>query len=52
MDESDDWTTSTLEAEGLDARVLEGLAPHFEAWTAANVHAALIARHGKLVYER
>src|SRR5262245_6220119 len=52
MDESDDWTTSTPEAEGLDARVLEGLAPHFEAWTATNVHAALIARHGKLVYER
>lgn len=37
---------------GMDPALLEGLAPQFEAWTEANLHAALIVRHGKLVYER
>jgi CubicO group peptidase (beta-lactamase class C family) len=36
----------------MDGELLRGIAPHFEAWTDANAHAVLIARHGKLVYER
>ena len=57
MDESptdlhDGWNVSSPEAQGLDARILRGLAPQFEAWPQANVHAVLIARNGFLVYER
>lgn len=37
-------------AQGMDADLLAGLGPQFEAWTDANVYAALIVRHGKLVY--
>ena len=36
----------------MDAALLEGLAPQFESWTDANLHAALIVRYGKIVYER
>jgi CubicO group peptidase (beta-lactamase class C family) len=52
MDEQDGWHRSDPASEGLDPAVLAGLAPQFEAWTEANLHAALIVRHGKLVYER
>jgi CubicO group peptidase (beta-lactamase class C family) len=50
-DERDDWPRSDPANEGLEPEVLAGLAPQFEAWTEANLHAALIVRHGKLVYE-
>lgn len=36
---------------GLDEAVLAGLAPQFEGWTEANLHSALILRHGKLACE-
>ena len=36
----------------MDIELLSGLAPQFEAWPEANLHAALIAHRGKLVYER
>ncbi|MES2604462.1 MAG: hypothetical protein V4603_05955, partial [Pseudomonadota bacterium] len=36
----------------LDEGILAGLAPQFDSWGEANLHAALILRHGKLVYER
>lgn len=48
----DGWPVSSPEAEGLDAELLGGLGPQFEAWSEANAHAVLIASHGKLVYER
>jgi CubicO group peptidase (beta-lactamase class C family) len=48
----DGWNVSSPEAQGLDASILRGLAPQFEAWPEANVHAILMARHGSLVYER
>lgn len=51
-DAQDGWALSSPEAEGMDAAVLRGLGPHFDAWSEANLHAALIVRHGKLVYER
>jgi CubicO group peptidase (beta-lactamase class C family) len=36
----------------MNASVLSGLAPRFENWSDANLHAALMVRHGKLVHER
>jgi CubicO group peptidase (beta-lactamase class C family) len=39
-------------AGGLAADILGGLAPQFENWRDANLHAALMVRHGKLAYER
>jgi CubicO group peptidase (beta-lactamase class C family) len=50
--QDDGWETVPPEAVGMDSGVLAGLAPQFEAWTEANLHSALILRHGKLVYER
>lgn len=51
-DHDNDWTASDPEDQGMDTGLLEGLAPQFEGWADANLHAALIVRHGKLVYER
>ena len=51
-DLADGWPVSALGDQGLDADLLAGIAPQFEAWAEANVHAILIARHGHLVYER
>lgn len=48
---TDDWTLAKPEDAGLDGDVLAGLAQQFEAWREANLHAALIARHGKLAFE-
>jgi CubicO group peptidase (beta-lactamase class C family) len=48
----DGWALSTPEERGFNADILRGIGPHFEAWTEANAHAVVIARHGKLVYER
>ena len=36
----------------MNADVLSGLAPQFEGWREANLHAALMVRHGRIVYER
>ncbi len=48
----DGWAVGHPSDVGMNASLLEGLAPQFEAWTEANLHAALIVRNGKLVYER
>ncbi|MBB4566493.1 serine hydrolase domain-containing protein [Rhizobium leucaenae] len=46
------WALSIPEDHDFDTERLRTIGPHFEAWTAANAHAILIARHGKLIYER
>jgi CubicO group peptidase (beta-lactamase class C family) len=51
QDQDDGWVISRPEDESMDAVLLGGLAPQFDGWTDANVHAALIVRGGKLVYE-
>ncbi|MDL2405522.1 serine hydrolase [Rhizobium calliandrae] len=43
--------SSSPEEHGFDADRLREIGPHFEAWTEANLHAVVVARHGKLVYE-
>ncbi len=52
MQVGDDWVLMPPESAGMDAALLDGLAPQFESWHEANLHAALILRHGQLVYER
>jgi CubicO group peptidase (beta-lactamase class C family) len=52
LDAGDGWAVSAPEDEGLDAAALDGLEAQFTGWREANLHAALIARNGKLVYER
>ena len=51
-DQNDGWLIAPPEARGMNADVLSGLAPQFENWREANLHAALMVRHGKIVYER
>jgi CubicO group peptidase (beta-lactamase class C family) len=51
-DANDGWLIAPPEATGMNAEVLSGLAPQFENWREANLHAALMVRHGKIVYER
>ena len=48
---AEDWPAAAPEEAGLDSGILAGLAPQFEAWEEANLHAALIVRHGRLAYE-
>jgi CubicO group peptidase (beta-lactamase class C family) len=48
----DGWQVAAPEAVGLDPATLCGIGPRFKAWTAADVHAVLVIRHGKLVYEQ
>jgi CubicO group peptidase (beta-lactamase class C family) len=49
---ADGWVVASPESVGLDGDLIRGIGPHFESWTDTNAHAILIARHGKLVYER
>ncbi|HEX3860876.1 MAG TPA: serine hydrolase [Stellaceae bacterium] len=49
---SDGWLVAAPEQAGMDAKILCGIGPRFAAWPDANAHAVLVARHGKLVYER
>ena len=49
---SDEWDVATLDAVGLDPATLCAIGPRFQAWQEADVHSVLVARHGKLVYER
>lgn len=51
-DQNDGWLIAPPEARAMNADVLSGLAPQFESWSEANLHAALMVRHGKIVYER
>jgi len=48
---NDGWPTATPESVSLDGSRLCGIAARLAA-TNANVHAVLIARHGKLVFEQ
>ena len=48
---NDGWPTATPESVGLDGSRLCGIAARLAA-TSANVHAVLIARHGRLVFEQ
>ena len=47
----DGWPVAAPDAVGLDPAVLCGIGRRFAAWTEADVHAVLVIRHGKLVYE-
>jgi len=49
---NDGWQVAAPDAVGLDPATLCGMGPRFKAWTAANIHAVLLIRHGKLVYEQ
>ena len=52
-DEADDgWTVAAPEQEGLDPALICGIGPRLEALKEANAHGIVIARHGRLVYER
>jgi hypothetical protein len=48
----DGWVVRAPDADGMNGDLLSGLAPQFESWSDANLHAALVVRHGRLVYER
>jgi len=47
----DGWKVAAPATVGLDPVALCALVPRFDAWTAADVHAVLVARHGTLVFE-
>lgn len=51
-DPDDDWDVASPDDVGMKGDLLAGLAPQFEAWTEANLHAALMVRGGRLVFER
>lgn len=48
---ADGWKTAMAEAAGLDARRLAALTAAVRAWPELGVHAILIERSGRLVYE-
>src|SRR5215208_6911194 len=48
---SDGWTTATPESMGVDARRLATLTASVRAWPELGVHAVLIERSGRLIYE-
>ena len=48
---SDGWTTATAESMGVDARQLAALTTSVRAWPELGVHAILIERSGRLIYE-
>jgi len=48
---SDGWEVAAPGDEGLDPETLCVVGPHFTSWSEADVHAVLVARHGRLVYE-
>ncbi|MCH9672967.1 MAG: beta-lactamase family protein [Gammaproteobacteria bacterium] len=50
--DADGWPTARPDTMGLDAAHLEPLGAHFFNWSAANVHAVLMAKNGALVYEQ
>jgi CubicO group peptidase (beta-lactamase class C family) len=51
-DTNDGWLIAPPQSAGMNPDVLSGLAPQFENWREANLHSALMVRHGKIVYER
>lgn len=48
---SDGWVAATAESMGVDARRLAALTASVRAWPELGVHAILIERSGRLVYE-
>ena len=48
----DGWKVAAPEQEGLDPALICGIGPRLEALKEANAHGIVIARHGRLVYER
>lgn len=48
---TDGWQTAAPEQVGMDANILCGIGPRFEAAREANPHAVVVARQGKIVYE-
>ena len=50
--ETSGWETASPADVGLDLDALCRLAQRFANWKDANVHAILVARHGKLVFEQ
>jgi CubicO group peptidase (beta-lactamase class C family) len=49
---NDGWQVAAPGGVGFEPATLCAIGPRFLSWTAANVHSVLVARHGKLVYER
>src|SRR4051794_31148358 len=47
----DGWQVTAPDAVGLNATILCGIGPRFTARKEADIHAVLVVRHGKLVYE-
>lgn len=47
----DGWTVAAPEVVGLDGAKLCGLETFLKQWPTANIHAVVVARHGKLVME-
>lgn len=47
----DGWTTANAESLGVDSRRLAGLTESLRAWPELGVHAILIERAGRLIYE-
>jgi CubicO group peptidase (beta-lactamase class C family) len=51
-DLSDGWTVAAPADEGLNTDILCGIQARFQGWPEAAMHAVLVVRHGKLVYEQ
>lgn len=51
-DRADGWAVAAPDGVGLDPAVLAAIGPRYDAWKEANVHAVLVARHGRLAFER
>lgn len=49
---ADGWAVATPQSVGLDADRLCALVPWVEGWKDSDIHAVLVARHGKLVFEQ
>jgi len=48
----DGWAVAAPDQEGLDPALIRGIGPRLEVLTEAKAHGVVIARHGRLVYER
>ena len=48
----DGWVVAAPANVGLDAKSLSGLDTFLKRWPKRNVHAVVIARRGKLVFEQ
>src|ERR1700761_5806386 len=49
---SDGWNTASPASVGIDPEMMCNLVPRFADWKEADVHAILVARHGKLIFEQ